>query len=118
MTVYLYRGRHWIVATPTVRKEQPIMTTYLSVTPGIDMSRDLASSRLTKKWLREYLRANPQKDFRIHGSGTFVNGEDCIREDISLEVRNPATSELVAAVEFQAVERTEQNPWGYQAVVR
>lgn len=91
------------------------MTTYLSVTPGIDMSQALGTARLTKKWLRDYLRDNPQKDFRNHtGAGAYVNGEDCIRQDLSLEVYDSG-HRLVACVDFQS---TNANDWGYQAVVR
>lgn len=94
------------------------MTIFLSVTPGIDMTRALGDSRLTKKWLREYLRDNPQKDFRVHGSGQFVNGEDCMRYDLELEVRRPSDHDLVAAVYFLDAPRTEANLWGYVAVIR
>lgn len=93
------------------------MTTYLSVTPGIDMNSALGKQRLTKKWLRDYLRDNPQKDFRnlTRQGGTYVNGEDCIEYDLSLEVRRADSLELVASVEFQ---KSDANEWGYQAVVR
>lgn len=109
------------------------MTEILNVTPGIDMSEALAGQRLTKKWLREYLRSNPQKDFRNHtGRGAYVNGEDCVNYDLSLEVRDPETMNLVAVVEFQRVEKADfstltpeqreqvrpQQVWGYVAVVR
>ncbi len=90
------------------------MTQYLSVTPGIDMSQALGEQRLTKKWLREYLRTNPQKDFRNHtGRGAYVNGQDCINGDLTLQVMRDGTT--VAMVNFQP---TTDNEWGYQAVVR
>lgn len=89
----------------------------IPVVPGIDMQRalDRSGSRLTKKWLREYLRDNPQKDFRNVGfrSGTYVNGQDAINFDLTLEVRGGY--DLVAVVNFQP---TDTNEWGYQAVVR
>lgn len=92
------------------------MTTYLSVTPGIDMSQALGGKRLTKKWLREYLRDNPQKDFRNHtGPGSYVNGEDCLNYDLSLVVHDSTTQSVVASVDFQ---KSDANEWGYQAVVR
>jgi hypothetical protein len=94
------------------------MTQYLPVAPGIDMREALGSKRLTKKWLRDYLRKNPQKDFRnLNGGGTYVNGEECIKHDLTLEVRSlkPGSNELVALVDFQP---TDANEWGYQAVVR
>lgn len=91
------------------------MTTYISVHPGIDMTEALNGQRLTKKWLRDYLRTNPQKDFRVAGNGQYVNGEDAIRADLSLEVRRPITLDLVACVDFQT---STHNEWGYQAVVR
>ena len=93
------------------------MTEYLSVEPGVDMTTALNGARLTKKWLRDYLRTNPQKDFRILGGrwrGSYVNGEDCIRQDAVLEVRDRNLT-LVAVVTFQA---TDASDWGYQAVVR
>lgn len=102
------------------------MTQYLAVAPGVDMTDAmhlLNGGRLTKKWLRDYLRDNPQKDFRIlnpvgaGASGTYVNGQDAIRHDLTLEVRSlrPGSNDLVALVDFQ---RTDANDWGYQAVVR
>lgn len=96
------------------------MTTYVPVTPGIDMSAAMrrdGARRLTKKWLREYLKANPQKDFRnedLHG-GTYVNGGDAVQGDLTLQVMDPATMSTVAMVVFQT---TDTNEWGYQAVVR
>lgn len=90
------------------------MTEYISVTPGIDMSQALNGARLTKKWLRDYLRDNPQKDFRMVGRSSYVNGEECIDHDLVLEVRRPGDLHLVAVATFQ---RTTANEWGYQAVV-
>jgi hypothetical protein len=86
------------------------------VAPGIDMSDALMGRRLTKAFLRGYLRENPQKDFRIlvSGMGTYVNGEDAIRHDLTLEVRQPRGGDFVALVNFQS---TDDNEWGYQAVV-
>jgi hypothetical protein len=97
------------------------MTEYLSVAPGVDMTNAmhlLNGGRLTKKWLREYLRTNPQKDFRILGgrwAGSYVNGEECVKQDLCLEVRDPQTLDLKGVVVFQM---TTLNDWGYQAVVR
>jgi hypothetical protein len=96
------------------------MTTYIQVFPGIDMSRALQGKRPTKRWLREYLRDNPHKDFGVltPGMGSYVNGEDAIRHDLTLEVY--ATSigaSLVAVVNFQSCEPTNAKPWPYQAVV-
>jgi hypothetical protein len=94
------------------------MTEYLSVAPGIDMSTALNGGRLTKKWLRDYLRDNPEKDFRILGgrwAGSYVNGGDAMTQDLVLEVRDPQTLDLKGVVAFQ---RTDANDWGYQAVVR
>lgn len=88
----------------------------IPVVPGIDMSAALMGQRLTKTWLRNYLRTNPQKDFRIlvSGMGTYVNGEDAIRHDLTLEVMTPDQSDLVGLVNFQS---TDDGDWGYQAVV-
>jgi hypothetical protein len=99
------------------------MNETLSVEPGVDMSQALGPhAKLTKKWLREYLRANPEKDFRILSGrwrGSYVNGEDCIREDVTLDVVDPHYyHEHVAFVNFQHCDRTQSNLWGYQAVVR
>lgn len=92
------------------------MTTYLSVTPGIDMSQALGAQRLTKKWLRDYLRDHPEKDFRNHtGRGAYVNGEDAVRMDLTLEVFDSHLTRRVGIVNFQP---TDLNQWGYQAVVR
>lgn len=92
------------------------MHTYLSVVPGIDMTRALGDMRLTKKWLRDYLRDHPEKDFRCLDTsrGTYVNGGDAtaIGMDLTLRVMRGATT--VAMVNYQ---RTETNEWGYQAVV-
>ena len=119
MTVYVLGRRHWVVAA---RREEHTMTKTVPVLPGIDMSRALGSARLTKDWLREYLRANPEKDFANIGTdrGAYVNGEDCIRHDLTLEVRdrNYFRDHVVALVVFQPCEKTDDNPWGYQAVVR
>jgi len=93
------------------------VTTFVMVVPGIDMTRALGEQRLTKKWLRSYLADHPEKDFRISGSGRYVNGEDCIRYNLVLEVRRPPLNALVGLVEFRACERTEDNLWGYEAVV-
>lgn len=94
------------------------MTTYISVAPGINMSKALGSQRLTKKWLTTILAAYPHWDFRILnrniGGGTYVNGEDCIRIGLVLEVRNPKTLDLVASVEFKG----EPVPGKYKAVFR
>lgn len=90
----------------------------LPVSLGIDMRAALKEQPLTKEWLRDYLRDNPQKDFRnLNGGGSYVNGEECIRHDLTLEVRSlkPGSNELVALVDFQT---TDANEWGYQAVVR
>lgn len=99
------------------------MTTTLIVSPGIDMGDALrreTGGKLTKAWLRDYLRGNPQKDFRIVGGpgplGSYVNGEDAIRHDLSLEVRMP--NGHVAVVDYQSCPVTDRNEWGYQAVVR
>lgn len=97
------------------------MSETASVTLGIDLSAALGSERLTKKWLREYLRTNPQKDFVIRNTagplarwhGKYINGQDCIRQDVTLEVHQDGKS--IAFVDFQA---TTDNEWGYQAVVR
>lgn len=93
------------------------MSTYLTVTTGIDMRSALGKERLTKKWLRDYLRDHPEKDFRVltHGVRGPVNGENVIDLDLTLQVvapNDPGT--VVANVNFQRVEGTE---WGYQAVV-
>lgn len=90
------------------------MTTYIPVSPGIDMSAALGKARLTKKWLRDYLRDNPQKDFRslMMGGGSYVNGETALRMDLTLEVHHNGAS--IALVNFQP---TDTNDWGYQAVV-
>jgi hypothetical protein len=94
---------------------------YLAVAAGIDMSKALNGQRITKRWLRDYLRDHPEKDFRIlntrgHG-GAYVNGQDAITNDLTLEVRSlrAGSNELVALVDFQP---TDDNEWGYQAVVR
>lgn len=95
----------------------------LAVAPGIDMSSALNGQRVTKRWLREYLRDHPEKDFRIlnpvgaGASGAYVNGQDAIQNNLTLEVRSlrPGSNELVALVDFQP---TDANDWGYQAVVR
>ena len=91
------------------------MTTYISVTPGIDMTLALGDERLTKKWLRAYLAEHPEKDFRVMGSSQYVNGQDCVRYNLSLEVRRPSDAGLVAGVDFGV---TDTNEWGYAAVVR
>lgn len=89
----------------------------LTVAPGIDMTRALGSERLSKQWLRDYLRKNPEKDFRnLSGGGTYVNGGDAVRMDLTLQVvsmRNPAT--VIAVVNYQ---RDAHTDWGYQAVVQ
>lgn len=95
-------------------------TTYVPVVPGIDMSQALRKSnmkRLTKKWLRDYLRDNPQKDFRsLDGrGGTYVNGQDAVAMDLTLQVYDAEQRSTVAMVNFQP---TSANEWGYQAVVR
>lgn len=90
----------------------------LPVSLGIDMRGALGKEELTKDWLRDYLRDNPQKDFRnLNGGGTYVNGEECIKHGLTLEVRSlkPGSNELVALVDYQS---TDANEWGYQAVVR
>lgn len=95
------------------------MTNYLTVTLGIDATKALGGKRLTKKWLREYLRDHPEKDFRNHTHGvrgTYVNGEDCIRHDYTLEVHD-LQGRSVAMVNFQTA-LDSGNEWGYQAVVR
>jgi hypothetical protein len=91
------------------------MTEYMSVVPGIDMSAALGDRVLTKKWLVEYLAGNPQKDFRMYGRSSYVNGEDCIRYDLKLEVRRPSDSALVAVVDFRPDDNNVE--WGYKAEV-
>jgi len=92
-------------------------TTYVPVTPGIDMTQALGGSRLTKTWLRDYLRVFPQKDFRNLGpGGSYVNGQEAVDGDLTFQVydaKRPGTT--IAMVYFQ---RTTDNSWGYQAVVR
>lgn len=93
------------------------MTTYLTVTPGIDMRSALGQDRLTKKWLREYLRDHPEKDFRVltYGVRGPVNGENAIQMDLTLQVVGPYDpGTVVGTVNFQP---TDANEWGYQAVV-
>lgn len=102
------------------------MTTYLSVGMGVDMSqawaieakpgRDGRTPAPTKAWLREYLRTHPQKDFRNLGfGGSYVNGQDAMREDLTLQFNCRSGTALI---NFQPVEKSDANPWGYQAVVR
>ena len=96
------------------------MTNYIPVSPGPDMTRALQGKNVTKKWLREYLRDNPQKDFRslAMAGGAYVNGEDAIRDDLTLEVyRSEIGATLVAMVNFQPTEPTNARPYPYQAVV-
>lgn len=102
-------------------------TTYVPVSPGIDMSRALGGARLTKKWLREYLRDHPEKDFRNLGlGGSYVNGQDALNMDLTLQVMSNGST--VAMVHYQRVERKPSRSddeipvapaefWGYQAVV-
>lgn len=94
------------------------MSNTITVRPGIDMMKVIGKSKLTKKFLREYLAKNPQKDFQIlsgRWSGAYINGEQCIDSDFTLDVIDPNYySEHVAFVNFQRGGETE---WGYQAVV-
>lgn len=90
------------------------MFNYLTVTLGSQAQQDLAGQRLTKKWLRDYLRSHPLTRFadQTHGSGYLVvDASIAVRDGLTFEVHNDR-SESVAVVEFQAVNG------GFQAVVR
>jgi len=91
--------------------------TYVPVVPGVNLSKALDGKRLTKKWVREMMLAHPEWDWRNIGPsrGTYINGQDCVTYDVTLEVRDPKSMSLVALVTFQP---TDANEWGYQAVVR
>lgn len=93
------------------------MHTYLSVVPGVNLTRALGSNRLTKVWVREMMRTQPDWDWRIMTTGQAVNGEDCIRQgDVTLQVmavRNGGWS-TIAMVNFKPDARAAV---GYKAVV-
>lgn len=89
------------------------MHQYVPVAPGPNLSRLLGGQRLTKKFVREAMRDHPEWDWRNLGSGgTYVNGGDAIRYDLTLQVMENGTTK--AMVNFQA---DETKPFGYQAVV-
>lgn len=73
--------------------------------------------RVTKKALRESLRANPdgiifRVESEFHGPGDLINGHHAVNRDWSLEVHENQAS--VAVVEFH----TENETHALQAVVR
>lgn len=90
---------------------------YVPVTPGVNLSRHLReqtkTGRITKAWVREVMREHPEWDWRNLGDGgTYVNGEDAIRLDLTLQVMDNGTTR--AMVNFQS---NVNLPVGYQAVV-
>ena len=89
---------------------------WITVEPGVDMTDAIyttGSGRLTKVWLRHYLRDNPLKDFRIlsigHG-GSYLNANEVIADDLTLEVY--WHNRFVAVVNFR------MNGGNVEAVVR
>lgn len=81
------------------------MHEYLTVAPGVNLSRLLGGKRLTKKFVRDAMRDHPEWDWRILsvGHGTYVNGEDAIRYNLTLDVSVDGSH--LAFIDFKAVER-------------
>jgi hypothetical protein len=96
------------------------LSEYLTVAPGVNLTRHLAehtpNGRVTKAWVRLAMQQHPEWDWRNLGpGGTYVNGQDCIRQDLTLQVVDPASPGTVKAmVNFQI---NVTKPIGYQAVV-
>lgn len=93
------------------------MTEYVPVAPGINLTQHLArtkTGRITKAWVRQVMREHPEWDWRNlgMGRGTYVNGEDAIRYDLTLQVMENGTTK--AMVNFQA---DVNEVVGYKAVV-
>lgn len=69
------------------------MTTYIPVTPGVNLTRALDGGRLTKKWVRDAMRDHPEWDWRNLGFGyTYVNGSDAAALDLTLQVMRDGTT--------------------------
>lgn len=98
--------------------EGSTMTEYVPVSPGINLSRHLRENskngRLTKTWVKKVMAEHPEWDWRNLGltGGTYVNGEDAIKSDLTLMVTNNGSH--VASVTFTV---DVNLPVGYVAVV-
>lgn len=90
------------------------MHEYVPVAPGVNLTRLLAGQRLTKKFVREAMRDHPEWDWRNLSMrpGTYVNGEDAVRYDLTLQVMDNGSH--VAMVDFKA---DVNQPSGVVAVV-
>lgn len=94
------------------------MTTYVPVRPGVNLSRHLRlntkNGRITKVWLRQVMRSHPEWDWFNLGldGGTYVNGADAIRSDLTLQVMDGGTT--IAMINFAA---DDTNEYGLKAVV-
>jgi len=96
------------------------MHEYVTVVPGVNLSNHLNNQRpgnrpvVTKKWVRQVMGQHPEWDWYVVG-GSAINGGDCLRGDITLQVvdRNDVGT-VRAMVNFQA---DADRPFGYKAVV-
>lgn len=90
---------------------------YVAVEPGVNLSRALAGHTLTKAWVRDVMNRHPQWDWREVGLTRYVNGEDAIRFDLTLDVHKLTRSGYFEHVAFVNYQPDPNEEWGYKAVV-